>query len=152
MTEVSLGEAARSRFEGLAAELSATGDVASWDVRGDGGGLVLTLRRDDGATAVVELAADTRTCLVRLADTYEDREIADGEPDRLEALEDKVAIARLYLRRRYHEEVSRRWGRVVARTIHLAGKEETFSLSASPGGVPGLVGRLLGGRTSIVRP
>jgi hypothetical protein len=152
VTGMSLRDAVRDRFTRVAAELEATGDVASWDVRADEGGLTLTLRRHDGATAVVEMAAGTEVYVVRLADTYEDRETVDEEPDKLEALDDKLAVARLFLRRRYHEEVSRRFGRVVARTIHLAGKDESFSLSASPGGVFGLVGRLLGGRTSVVRP
>jgi hypothetical protein len=152
VTETSLRDAVRSRCERLAAELSATGDAASWDLRSDGGGLVLTLRRDDGATAAVEMTDSTEVFVVRLADTYEDRETVDDEPDKLEALDDKLTVARLYLRRRYHEEVSRRWGRVVARTIHLADQSESFTLSATPGGVFGLVGRLLGGRTSVVRP
>ena len=149
---MSLRDAVRDRFERLAADLTSTGDLADWNVRDDGGDLVLTLRRRDGATATVEMAASTQTYVVRLADTYVDREFVDDEPDKLECLDDKLTVARLFVRRRYHEEVSRRWGRVVGRTIHLESKDEEFSLSATPKGVSGLVGRLLGGRTTVERP
>jgi hypothetical protein len=65
----------------------------------------------------------------------------------------KLALcrARLFLEKRYHDEVHPPKGRTVARRIHLHAREGPWTIDASAG-LPDRLRRLLGVDQSIVRP
>jgi DNA-binding protein YbaB len=143
---------ARDDMAEVGALLLRSGLASVAEVADDDGGLVLrVVRKSNGDTVRVTVTGSTEVFLIDINGTYLDAVTAYDEESQREALQDLLACVVAYLHDDYHEEVGKRHGRVVHRVLHLTVPGGTRTMTWKRG-VRGIVDRVLGYETEIVRP
>jgi hypothetical protein len=141
----------RERLEGFAASLAEYGVLESFEINQNDGVKLVARGTSDGQSVVVEMTGTTEVYLLTLGDIYRTQEIAYDADGKLQALDDLLAVARRYLEKQYCEEIRKRNGDIVSRTIHFVGDDAPASISQSLGWQSKLKA-LLGSRKTVVPP
>jgi hypothetical protein len=140
----------RERLEGFGSSVTASGVATRFGVTQDDG-IRLVVQRADGQECSLEMTGTTEVYLLDLGGVYRTQEVAYEPDEKLEALDGLLEQFRLYLDKRYVEEISERGGRVISRTLRFIGENPPPTITVSSGWLNGLT-KKIGSRKSVIRP